>query len=106
MAVCVEEHCNGEGITILVISNTGDLSAVVQEFMTLAKILEQAARRGRYPDQVPKCDRFCPLENSKAEDIEALFRQVVVLDLYRILSLLRSRHGETWKTAGRPALIT
>jgi hypothetical protein len=54
MAVCVEEHCNGEGITIRIASNTGDLSAVIREFMTLAKILEQAARRGRYPDQVPE----------------------------------------------------
>ena len=56
MAICVEEHCNGEGITIRVASNTGDLSAVVREFVTLAKILEQAAQRGRYPDQVPECD--------------------------------------------------
>ena len=56
MAVCVKEHCNREGITIRVASNTGDLSAVIREFMTLAKILEQAARRGRYPDQVPKCN--------------------------------------------------
>ncbi|MCJ1386335.1 hypothetical protein MMC17_009461 [Xylographa soralifera] len=90
MAVCVEEHYNSEGITIRIASNTGDLSAVIQEFMTLAKILEQAARR----------------ENSKAEDIETLFRQVVVLDLYRILSRLQSRHRKTWKTTGRPALIT
>jgi hypothetical protein len=54
MAVCVKEHCNREGITIRIASNTGDLSAVIREFMTLARILEQAARRGRYPDQVPK----------------------------------------------------
>jgi hypothetical protein len=56
MAVCVEERCNGEGITIRIASNTGELSAVIREFITLAKILEQAARRGRYPDQVPKCN--------------------------------------------------
>jgi hypothetical protein len=56
MAVCVEEYCNGEGITIRIVSNTGNLSAVIQEFITLARILEQAARRGRYPDRVPKCD--------------------------------------------------
>src|SRR5437868_6249261 len=28
MAVCVEEHCNGRGITIQIASNTGDLSVV------------------------------------------------------------------------------
>jgi hypothetical protein len=56
MAVCIEEHCNGEGITIRIVSNDGDLSAVIREFITLAKILEQAVRRGRYPDQVPKCN--------------------------------------------------
>lgn len=58
MAICVKERCNGEGITIRIVLNTGDLSAVIREFITLAKILEQATRQ----------------ENSKAEDIEALFR--------------------------------
>ncbi|KAI9654258.1 MAG: hypothetical protein M1829_000952 [Trizodia sp. TS-e1964] len=89
-AVCVEEHPNGEEITIRIASNTGDLSAVVREFIVLAKILEKAAQR----------------ENSKAEDTEALFRQVIVLDLHRVLSRLRSRHGKTWKTTGKAALIT
>jgi hypothetical protein len=50
MAVCVEEHYNGEGTTIWIASNDGDLSAAIREFMTLAKILEQAARRGQSPD--------------------------------------------------------
>jgi len=40
MAVYVKEHCNGEGITIRIASNTGDLSAVIREFISLAKILE------------------------------------------------------------------
>jgi hypothetical protein len=43
MAVCVKEYCNREGITIWIASNTRDLSAIVREFITLAKILEQAA---------------------------------------------------------------
>lgn len=47
MAVCVEEHSNGEGITIRIASNTGDLSAVTSGFAMLARILEQAARRGQ-----------------------------------------------------------
>jgi hypothetical protein len=47
MAVCVEEHVNGEGMIIRIASNTGDLSAVTSNFILLAKILEQAARRGR-----------------------------------------------------------
>jgi hypothetical protein len=46
MAVCVEEHCNGRGITIRVASNTGDLSAVTTGFVRLARALEHAARRG------------------------------------------------------------
>ena len=45
MAVCVEEHFNGKGITIRVASNTGDLSTVTSGFRILAKTLEQAARR-------------------------------------------------------------
>jgi hypothetical protein len=46
IAVYVKEHYNEEGITIRIASNNGDLSAVIQEFIILAKILEQAARRG------------------------------------------------------------
>ena len=52
IVVCVKEYCNREGITIWIALNAGGLSAVTREFITLAKILEQAARRGRYPDQV------------------------------------------------------
>lgn len=47
MAVCIEEHSNGEGVTIRVASNTGDLSTVTSGFKILAKVLEQTARRGR-----------------------------------------------------------
>ena len=46
MAVCVDEHCNGRGITIRVAANTGDLSAVTTGFVRLARALEHAARRG------------------------------------------------------------
>ena len=45
MAVCIEESRNGNGITIRVASNTGDLLAVTKGFKTLAKSLEQAAQR-------------------------------------------------------------
>lgn len=47
MAVCVEEHSNGEGLTIRIASNTGDLSAIRDGFSELAMILEKAARRGQ-----------------------------------------------------------
>jgi hypothetical protein len=46
MAICIEEYCNGRGITIRVASNTGDLSAVTAGFVRLARALEHAARRG------------------------------------------------------------
>ncbi|KFZ17744.1 hypothetical protein V501_01574, partial [Pseudogymnoascus sp. VKM F-4519 (FW-2642)] len=81
MAVCVEEHSSGEGITIRIASNSGDLSAVKAGFIKVGEILEQAARRG----------------NSEIEDIEALLPQVVVLDMNRILSRLRSRHSKSAK---------
>jgi hypothetical protein len=47
MAVCVEEHPNGEGTTIRLASNSGDLSEVSNGFKMLATILEKTARRGR-----------------------------------------------------------
>lgn len=46
MAVCVEEHSNGEGITIRIASNTRDLSAVTAGFRMVGEVLKQAARRG------------------------------------------------------------
>jgi hypothetical protein len=46
MAVCVEEDDDGEGMTIRIASNTGDLSKIVDGFKALGEILEQAARRG------------------------------------------------------------
>lgn len=72
-------------------SNTGDLSAVTGGLRRLAKTLEQVARR----------------EDPKQEDQKADLQQIAALDLYRILSRLRSRHGKmTRKTAGKPALIS
>lgn len=46
IAACVEEYSNGEGITIRIASNSGDLSEVTNGFQKLAVILEQAAQRG------------------------------------------------------------
>lgn len=46
MAVCVEEYPIGEGITIRIASNSGDVSEVTNGFQVLATILEQAAQRG------------------------------------------------------------
>ncbi|KAH9203359.1 hypothetical protein DL95DRAFT_430704 [Leptodontidium sp. 2 PMI_412] len=89
MAVCVEERCNGKGITIRVAANTGNLSTVTAGFVRLARVLEHAARRVR----------------SKSEDTKGAFREVVSLDLNRILSRLRSRHAKTRKTAGKRPLI-
>jgi hypothetical protein len=53
MAICVEEHRNGKGITIRVASNTGDLSAVTSGLVKLAKILEHAAQRGKVINLLP-----------------------------------------------------
>lgn len=47
MAVCIEEHPDGEGSTIRIASNSGDLSEVTDGLRALARIWEQAARQGR-----------------------------------------------------------
>ncbi|KAG4438648.1 hypothetical protein IFR05_005892, partial [Cadophora sp. M221] len=90
IAVCVEEHRTRKGITIRIAANTGDLSIVTAGFVRLARVLEHAAQRVR----------------SKSEDMAKAFREVVSLDLDRILSRLRSRHSKlTRKTAGKRPLI-
>lgn len=48
LAVCVEEHINGEGITIRIASNTGELLAVTAGFRKIGEILEQIAREREY----------------------------------------------------------
>jgi len=48
IAICVKEYYNRKGIIIQIVLNTGNLLAIMQEFVTLAKILKQATRRGRY----------------------------------------------------------
>lgn len=45
MAVCVEEHVDGEGITIRIASNTGNPLAAADGFKRIGIILEQVARR-------------------------------------------------------------
>lgn len=47
MAVCIEEHRNRKRCTIRIASNSGDLSIVTDGFSRLARVCEQAARRGR-----------------------------------------------------------
>jgi hypothetical protein len=46
MPACVEEHPDGEGSTIRITSNSGDLSKVTSGFKMLATILEKVATRG------------------------------------------------------------
>ncbi len=48
MAVCIEEFADGTGLIIRVASNTGNLSEIKEGFQTLARILEQAARRSKF----------------------------------------------------------
>ena len=45
-AICVEEHPGGQGLTIRMASNTGDMSPVKHGFERIAKILERVAVQG------------------------------------------------------------
>ena len=45
-AVCIEEDHDGNGATIRLSSNSGDLSALTMDFRTIAETLEVAASRG------------------------------------------------------------
>ncbi|TVY32390.1 hypothetical protein LSUB1_G008540 [Lachnellula subtilissima] len=89
MAVCVEEHVSGTGVTIRIASNSGGLLEVTSGFKILASSVEQAARR----------------ENLKDADRDALFQKVIALDRNRILSRLRSRHARTRRTIRKQLLI-
>ena len=46
------------------------------------------------------------LVNHRDDDKKALFRCIVILDYYRILSRLRSRHAKKFRTKDRPVLVT
>ena len=46
MAICIEEHHNGKGITNRVASNIRDLLVVIRGFVKLVRVLEYAIWRG------------------------------------------------------------
>jgi len=58
MAVCVEEHVSGTGVTIRIASNSGDLLEVTSGFTILAGSLEQAARRGTNVSEMSLCTQL------------------------------------------------
>ncbi|KAH8671923.1 hypothetical protein BGZ60DRAFT_527361 [Tricladium varicosporioides] len=90
MAVCIEEHPSGDGITIRIASNSGDFSEVINGFKRLATILEKATGR----------------ENPRSEDLKTLLQQIVAIDRQRILSRLRSQHANSRKATRKQAIIT
>ena len=47
MAVCVEEKDDHEGLVVRLASNTGDITAVLDGFKEIARILEVACTGGR-----------------------------------------------------------
>ncbi|KAL9630552.1 MAG: hypothetical protein Q9204_004664, partial [Flavoplaca sp. TL-2023a] len=88
--VCIEEDSDGNGMTVRLASNTGDLSHVTQGFNEIARTLEQASVRAK----------------SRHGFRQDLFRTIVTLDEPRILSRLRSKHAaRTRKTSGKPELL-
>ncbi|KAL8800871.1 MAG: hypothetical protein Q9200_007111 [Gallowayella weberi] len=90
MAVCIEEDPGGDGMTIRLASNSGDLAFVTKGFNNIARTLEHASLKTK----------------PRASIRQDLFRQVVILDESRILSRLRSRHAaRTRKTIGKPKLL-
>ncbi|KAK0953517.1 hypothetical protein LTS01_024346 [Friedmanniomyces endolithicus] len=85
-AVCIEEDQNGSGITIRIVTNTGDPSHTVLELQVITDVMVQAARR-RKP---------------RSETQQALQAHITRMRRDRILSRPRSRHtSSTWKTKGR-----
>lgn len=107
MAVCLEEARRGKSCTIRLTSNTGDLKDIVNGFNRIARILERAASRGTHiigRDIVASANDV--LDSSRDDDINDLFRCVVTVDYFRILSRLRSRHAQKTKRKAQPILIT
>ncbi|KAG4418277.1 hypothetical protein IFR04_008553 [Cadophora malorum] len=82
MGVCVEEYGIGKGITICIASNKGSLPEITSRFIELAKTLEHAARRGLVICPTPGIILLISIStgNSRLEDLEAVFRQIVALD--------------------------
>ncbi|KAH8742684.1 hypothetical protein BGZ57DRAFT_779434, partial [Hyaloscypha finlandica] len=86
ITIYIKEYYNKRVIIIRVILNTGDLLVVNARFVKLTRVLEYTTRR---------------------DNIEVAFREVISLDLERILSRLRSRHvkGIRKTTRKRPLIV-
>ena len=66
MAVSVEEDADGNGITIRLASNTGDLSDTKEALTGIAKTLEKASTRGT--KRLPEVIAFTETEHSRFTD--------------------------------------
>ena len=107
MVVCIEEGFGGQGMTIRLASNTGELSSIKESLYGNTATLERSALRGVIQFSVMLRIGSFPItvepHQSTTQDI---FRQIVILDQPRILSLLRSRHAaRTNKTKEKPLLL-
>ena len=66
MAVAIEKDADGNGITIRLASNTGDLSSIKEALGGIAKTLEKAAIRGT--NKLPEASAFTDTEHSRFAD--------------------------------------
>ncbi|PGH13615.1 hypothetical protein AJ80_06247 [Polytolypa hystricis UAMH7299] len=88
-ALCIEEHHNPDRLIVRMSSNSGSLEGTRVGFERIFRILETAAQK----------------RNTRSEDTETLFREVVNFDKKRIMSRLRSKHvEETNRTSGKSIL--
>lgn len=105
-AVRVDENHDGNGVTIRVAANTGDLTHTVQELQTIADTMVQAGHRG-----MSRCDVSITLTlkgwagTSRDEVKRSLLGHILRMCYGRILSQLRYKHAaRTGKTAGKRSL--
>lgn len=66
MAVAIEEDADGNGITIRLASNTGDLSSIREALSGIAKTLEKALTRGT--NKLPEASAFTDTKHSRFTD--------------------------------------
>ncbi|KAI9855733.1 MAG: hypothetical protein M1824_005893 [Vezdaea acicularis] len=78
VAVCIEERSDGEGSSIRVAINAGNISKFTDGLKRIARTLERVALRVHKSDQ----------------DENALLKNIIELNRGRILSRLRSKHAK------------
>ena len=103
VAIAVEEDEDSHGMTIRIAVNGDSVVHLKEGLVQISETLKQVSRLGRLNLSKAMIMSDTRLEQSEIHDIESFFRQVVILDFFRICTRLRL--GRTHQIEASPIIL-